>query len=66
MNSFLKLLIAKRCIPMQKCPICDGTGKVTDEYFNKNICPTCKGERIIPMHYVDTPKHDGKIKKTLL
>jgi hypothetical protein len=31
----------------QKCPICNGAGKITELSVSYTTCPTCKGERII-------------------
>ena len=39
----------------QKCPICNGEGRIPDDVWNGNssaynthkTCPTCRGERII-------------------
>lgn len=43
-------------VPYQKCPICDGSGKI-EEFDGLHpprdiTCPTCQGVRIIPMHCV--------------
>ena len=39
-------------VPYQKCPLCDGSGE--SPWFmgegQDNSCPTCKGDRIIPMY----------------
>ena len=43
-------------VPYQKCPVCVGTGRVIETRRGcvtvtvTTTCPTCKGERIIPMH----------------
>jgi hypothetical protein len=39
-------------VPFQKCPICEGLGYymgIVDDCYRQIECPTCEGERIIPM-----------------
>lgn len=38
----------------QACPICEGHGTIRAPHMQILPCPTCKGERIIPMHIVKT------------
>lgn len=40
------------CVPYQRCPICEGSGKIPAEGFTSSIymtCDTCNGMKIIPM-----------------
>lgn len=43
------------CVPYQKCPICDGDGRIASTGINSSaftICDVCYGMKIIPMHVV--------------
>jgi DnaJ-class molecular chaperone len=64
MNRFLELILLKRLL-WQDCPHCSGTGKSKDKYFNKIICPVCKGQKIIRRPNNDDNPHK-KTEKTLL
>ena len=49
-----------RFIPYQKCPLCDGSGRVVAEGIpsgcydtcSYDTCPVCQGIKIIPMHEI--------------
>ena len=44
-----------KAVPYQRCPICDGTGKVPSYGFTSSLyftCDKCNGQKIIPMKQI--------------
>lgn len=46
-------------VPYQACPICNGKGRIAGNTYGNtystsvfSTCPTCNGQRIIPMYVV--------------
>ncbi|GEM_PF-4024673 len=45
--------IIQNCVPYQRCPLCNGTGKGSiDSTAMSIVCTVCYGEKIIPMHII--------------